>query len=165
MVFKEQELLSALQDYPESMSLEQLRLVCHISKRKAAELVSSGRIKGHKTGPYTAAYKIPKSEVIRYILTLGDKADYVLNHGHPKIAGCQLIVENNEIDPLVKYYTRFFKHLPDVLTTESTSELLGYSTHTVIKWISEGYLESVMVVFHFTQKTGGTEYDRKHEKP
>ena len=145
MFFKEQELLSAVEKYPDIMSLEQVRLFIHISKRKAVELISSGRIQGYKTGPYTNRYNIPKKEVIRYLLTLGDKADYVLNHGHPKIAGCQLVAKANEIDSLASYYKQYFIKLPDVMTTSAVSELLGYSKHAVLKWIKEEYLEVVMV--------------------
>ena len=55
---KKYELL--LEKYPETLSLEQLYQICHISKRKAKWLLDNNVIPCRDTGKQTRRYKISK---------------------------------------------------------------------------------------------------------
>ena len=54
-------------NYPPILSLEQVRCILHISKRKAAWLLQNGHIKCTIGEKKTRQYSVPRSELIKYI--------------------------------------------------------------------------------------------------
>ena len=56
-----------LKNLPEIITKEQLRKVCHISKRTALFLLKRGLIPNENTGKKTRCYRIKKSDVIKYL--------------------------------------------------------------------------------------------------
>ncbi len=55
-------------DYPDIVSVKQLQTMLGISRHTAYDLLTEGEIRGIKIGN---AYKIPKINVIRYVLENG----------------------------------------------------------------------------------------------
>ena len=56
-----------LKDYPTVMSLDQMRIVCHMSKKTARLLLQNGYIPHTNTGKKTHTYLIAKSAIINYL--------------------------------------------------------------------------------------------------
>lgn len=56
-----------LKDYPEHMSKEQMRLICHISKKSARLLLQTGLIPCVNNGKKTRNYQIATVDVIEYL--------------------------------------------------------------------------------------------------
>jgi len=72
--FPEELMLSRYERYrrqveacPEVMTKEQFRIACHISKRKAKELLDNGVVPCKITGNKTWKYRIRKSDVLSYL--------------------------------------------------------------------------------------------------
>lgn len=57
---------------PEVMTKEQFRIACHISKRKAKELLDNGVVPCEITGNKTWKYRIKKSDVLGYLERVRD---------------------------------------------------------------------------------------------
>ena len=55
-------------NYPKILSLDQVRTILRISKRKAAWLLQNGYIKCHTREKKTRQYAVPRSELIKYIV-------------------------------------------------------------------------------------------------
>ena len=56
-----------LKDYPDIISLDQMRIVCHMSKKTARLLLQNGYIPHTNTGKKTHTYLIAKTAVINYL--------------------------------------------------------------------------------------------------
>lgn len=52
---------------PDLMTKEQFRIACHISKRKARELLVSGIVPCQMTGKKTWKYRIRKTDAMEYL--------------------------------------------------------------------------------------------------
>ena len=72
--FPEELMLSRYERYrrqveacPEVMTKEQFHIACHISKRKAKELLDNGVVPCEITGNKTWKYRIRKSDVLSYL--------------------------------------------------------------------------------------------------
>lgn len=55
-------------DYPEKIGLEQMRVICHISKKTARYLLTSGLVPCIDTGKKTRQYIINTKDVITYLI-------------------------------------------------------------------------------------------------
>lgn len=69
-------------EFPETISMDQLYRICHISKRKAHWLLENGIIPCRDSGKHTRRFSIPLEEVIRF-LELRDAGvlEEVIPHG------------------------------------------------------------------------------------
>ena len=54
-------------NYPEKIGLEQMRVICHISKKTARYLLTSGLVPSINTGKKTRQYIINTKDVIAYL--------------------------------------------------------------------------------------------------
>ena len=54
-------------NYPEKIGLEQMRVICHISKKTARYLLTSGLVPCIDTGKKTRQYIINTKDVITYL--------------------------------------------------------------------------------------------------
>lgn len=60
-----EEYFDQFREYPDIMGLGEMQQMLSISRKTAKELLTSGQICFFKSGQY---YKIPKNEIIRFIL-------------------------------------------------------------------------------------------------
>lgn len=135
-------------EYPATISQDQLYRICHISKRKATWLLLNGYIPCKDTGKKTRRFTIQITDVISYLSNLeADPQSFATPIGifsndsksYKKKAVCDLI------DP-VRFTTKLKKewqHEPDVFTTKQVSVLLGYSTSTIGTWVSKNHLKAI----------------------
>lgn len=136
------------------MSLEQFRTACHISKRKASELIRQGKVHGDKTGPFTCCYRVPKAGVVQYLILLEENPEKRNNGCRELISGKQFEIPLNMQPKLTCYYITVLSLWPDAMPVKDVAECLGYLSLTVRKWISEEFLSPVKVgTRHFILKT------------
>jgi len=106
------------------MSLDQMRIVCHISKKTARLLLHNGYIPHTNTGKKTHTYLIAKDAVINY-LTERENAPRIYSK--------------------TKTHTVIFSALeeyPDVLDVYQAAALAGVAIKTVSAWARMNHFES-----------------------
>lgn len=139
--------LDELANYGNTLTKEQLRIVCHISKRKATYLLQSGLIPCINTGKKTHTYIVAKSAVAFYLRDREENpqkyhfcSSETTNKNRSKtavrLAGPIRIDEKR----MRAYYKDKLSAFPDVLTTTQVKLLTGYGENTVRAWIEKGEL-------------------------
>ena len=135
-----------LEEYPPTISMDQLYKICHISKRKAKWLLENGVIPCKDSGKKTRRFAIKIKDVINFLKM--QEAGKLKNLPPPGIFASK---SPSKKTSYVKVTPSAFSILlkgqwklnPDALSTEQVSELLGYTTTTVTKWIKTGKLKAV----------------------
>lgn len=135
-----------LEEYPPTISMDQLCKICHISKRKAKWLLEYGVIPCKDSGKKTRRFTIKTMDVIKFL----EKQEAGKIKNMPPL-GIFASKKPNRKTNYVKASPSSFADLlkeqwllkPDALNTEQASELLGYTTTTVAKWIKTGKLKAV----------------------
>lgn len=56
-----------LEQYPQKLNLVQVRIILHISKRKASWMLNNGYIKCTNNGKKTKQFSVDKDDLIEYI--------------------------------------------------------------------------------------------------
>ncbi len=118
-------------EFPETISGEQLRKILHISKRKCAWLLHSGAIPCTDSYQKTRRYAVKLDDVIEYIIRSENAAEKVQPQRPPECFREQL----NDM----------WSDVPDVLTITEVSAITGYTPNAVNRWIVKGSLSSVIV--------------------
>ena len=113
-----------LKDYPAVMSLDQMRIVCHMSKKTARLLLHNGFIPHTNTGKKTHTYLIAKSAIINY---LTERENTPKKHTKSK-------THSIIFSTLDEY--------PDVLDVYQAAAIAGVATKTVTTWARKNHFES-----------------------
>ncbi|MGN8897444.1 helix-turn-helix domain-containing protein [Flavonifractor sp. HCP28S3_F3] len=134
-------------EFPETISMDQLYRICHISKRKAHWLLENGIIPCRDSGKHTRRFSISLEEVIRF-LELRDAGvlEEVIPHGAFSGGSSRPVCPaRRELDEerLCAYLLECWQDWPDMLTTRQTAELCGYSLTTLNRWWSRGQVKGV----------------------
>lgn len=135
-----------LKEYPETISMDQLYKICHISKRKGKWLLEHGVIPCRDSGKKTRRFTIKIKDVIKFLEM--QEAGKLKNLPPPGIFASQSpIKKTNYVKVNPSAFSALLKGQwklkPDALNTEQVSELLGYTTTTITKWIKTGWLKAV----------------------
>jgi len=125
-----------LKNYPDIMSLDQMRIVCHMSKKTARLLLLNGYIPHTNTGKKTHTYKIAKSAVVKYLIERENKPkSFTLPGGsyakskHTQTK-CRTVVHSTS------------EEYPDVLDVYQAAALAGVAIKTVSIWARKNYFIS-----------------------
>ena len=131
-------------NYPEILSLDQVRSILHISKRKAAWLLQNGHIKCHIGEKKTRQYAVPRSELIKYIVKCSEGKAPSIPYGifsTQKIPSprkqramqiCQTTITN-----LKNEFRAEWSKSPTVLTTTQAAKLVGCSNALINSWMKK----------------------------
>ena len=129
-------------NYPPILSLEQVRCILHISKRKAAWLLQNGHIGCTIGEKKTRQYSVPRSELITYIEKCSEGKAPSIPYGifstqkipsprkEKAIKISQTTITNLKIELRAKW-----SKSPTVLTTTQAAKLVGCSNATINKWM------------------------------
>jgi len=113
-----------LKNYPDIMSLEQMRTICHISKKTARLLLQNGYIPHTNTGKKTYTYLIAKTAVIHYLTKrMNTPKKYSKTKTHSVVFAT-----------LDEY--------PDVLDVYQAAALAGVAIKTITTWARKNHFES-----------------------
>ena len=128
--------------YGDIMTMEQMRIVCHISKRKAAYLLQKGLVPCINTGKKTHTYIIKKRDVKQYLLERDVYPDKYL-FSSSKTPRKPVLMINDLIpeESMRKYYAAKISDYPDLLITEQICDFTGYGKEAVYCWIRKGELK------------------------
>jgi predicted site-specific integrase-resolvase len=118
------------------MSLDQMRTVCHISKKTARLLLQNGYIPYTNTGKKTHTYLIPKYAVINY---LTERENTPKNFVLP--VGCYAKSKYTQKKAKSAMYSTLEEY-PDVLDVYQAAALAGVAIKTISVWARKNYFES-----------------------
>ena len=131
-------------NYPPILSLEQVRCILHISKRKAAWLLQKGHIGCTIGEKKTRQYSVPRSELIKYIEKCSEGYAPSIPYGifstqkgpsprkEKAVRICQTTVTDLKIQIRAEW-----SESPTVLTTTEAAKLVGCSNSLITSWMKE----------------------------
>ena len=141
-----------LEQYPEIMNKEQLRKVCHISKRTAHYLLQFNLIPHVCTGKKTRCYAIKKRDVIDFMINREiNPSRYIVptswyKYGNEDVKPYKIRIQPplpNDPQKTRRYYESKLASYPDVIDVSSIVEFTGYNRHTGCEWIRFGKLRAL----------------------
>ena len=144
-----------LTPYPDLMSRNDFRIVCHIGTRTSLYLLQSGLVPCKNNGKKARCYKIAKKDVAEYLYRReSDPMRYTPPSGwyynypkHKKPAASlerKLNYTGEERLLAKEWYEQQLANYPDVLTVAQVCEVTGYQRHTILKWCSKGLLKTIL---------------------
>ena len=139
------------EQYPEHISLEQLRLICRISKRSACYLLENGIIPAIDTGRTTWRWQIAIEDVIDY-LRLREKSgsmiptEAVNSRKNKKYAtgsrnSFAKIVTSGQEQMVANYFAHLCADYGDVLTVYDIADITGLHKNSLLKLLKAGHLK------------------------
>ena len=140
--------------YPDILTLENVRCILHISKRKTAWMLQNGVIRCETSGKQTRQYRVTIDDLFDYLDRV-DKADpsVVLPHGiFTTKTERKLVYEKKAPHPITleKPPEDFRAWLEDewyaesnLLLSQDIGRITGYDRHTVQRWLQEKKIRSV----------------------
>lgn len=124
---------------PDFISKEQMRIICHISKKTARLLLQNGLVPCTVSNKKTHTYKIAKRDIAEYLEQRDATPEkYILPEGSYARAptsrtGC---CTKASVD------FSLFKEYPDVLSVTQAAALSGVSPSTVRAWVTKKHLKA-----------------------
>jgi len=140
-----QEILS---QYPKYVSKEQMRIICHISKRKARYLLQSGLVPCENSGKLTRNYKIKTADVVKYLQDreeLPEKYKYEQSSSNTRYIYSKLAELGTDIESLSAYYEELFKDYPDIVTVADIAQMTGFTRGSVTGWLKDKKIKSFKI--------------------
>ena len=141
-----------LKQYPEIMNKEQLRKVCHISKRTAHYLLQFNLIPHVCTGKKTRCYAIKKRDIIDFMINREiNPSRYIVptswyKYGNEDVKPYRIRIQPplpNDPQKTRRYYESKLADYPDVIDVTAIVDFTGYNRHTVCEWIRFGKLRAL----------------------
>ena len=141
-------------NYPEKIGLEQMRVICHISKKTARYLLTSGLVPCIDTGKKTRQYIINTKDVITYLkkrqyqpekfsAPTGYYSASWNKGGKPKTLTLREWANLDTAKSRKKFQdflTLKMQPYSDVLSVAEASQLTGYHHNTLTNWCHNGYI-------------------------
>ncbi len=138
-------------NYPKVLSLESIRCILHISKRKAKWMLENGIIKCENNGKKTRQYKVTVDDLLEYLdkLEQGDpsvmtpvgKFNAKQPKGHrPPIIPILMTLPPDDFRLWLE--DEWYKE-PDLLRISEISRLTGYHENTIQRWIRDKRIRAV----------------------
>ena len=137
--------------YPDYISLDQLRQICHIAKRSAVYLINNGIIPAIDTGKRTWRYQIAIDEVIRYLrrreqwgsmIPLGAVSSRPAKTINPRTSLSYVMMLGDEGE-VYNYFEQLYADTGDIFTVPEIIVLTGLSHRTVLLMLKNGDIKSI----------------------
>jgi hypothetical protein len=132
---------------PDKLSLEDFRVVCHISKRTARYYLQSGLVICENNGKKTHCYIIQKRDLIAALKEFEEhpckfyipKEFYNGGKYHKGKMHILTYLPDDDIkSPVTKaYYEKKMEDLPDLLCSAQIADITGYDQKTIRTWCVE----------------------------
>jgi hypothetical protein len=138
------------EQYPETISLDQLYRICSISKRSASYLIRHGVIPAEDTGRKTWRYRIALEDVIAY-LNKRDRIGSMIplgavssrrGRGGLRVNTADLLTGDN-VKALAAYFAYIYADYPDVLTISEITEMTGLCSRTIFQMLKTNALQAM----------------------
>ena len=145
-----------LTPYPDPMSRNDFRIVCHIGTRTSLYLLQSGLVPCKNNGKKTRCYKIAKKDVAEYLYSReSDPMRYTPPSGwyynypkHKKPAASlerKLNYTGEERLLAKEWYEQQLANYPDVLTVAQVCEVTPHHSEMVQQGLAENHLTDTQV--------------------
>ena len=134
---------------PDEISLEDLRIVCHLSKSTARYYLQSGLIHCEHNGKKTHCYSIKKSDLITALknyetsphkFAIPGKVNAGKKRPKTSFSITQLPGREIESKTAKSFYQNKLAQFPDLIYAEQAAEVTGYTKKTVIRWCNKGHV-------------------------
>ena len=125
---------------PDILTKEQVRLLCHCSKRTALYYLKSGKLPCIYSGKKTRCYKIRKEDLMAFVEDLENHPEfYTVPEGWYGGSGGMIRRQYSSAvkidgEDLHEYYRFLLKEYPDVLEVKKVSEITGYGIPVISRW-------------------------------
>lgn len=139
--------LDEIQKLPNTFSLWDLCLVCHISKRNARYYLQSGLIPCTTTGKKTRCYIIRKEDLLA---VLRDYEQHPMRYQTPRNGGKNSVSKGSAYHPVTylswqdmsspvvpEYFQNKLSCYPDLLNKDQVSMVTGYNGNTISGWCAQ----------------------------
>lgn len=127
-------------NYPEYINKEQMRLICHISKKTARFLLQSGLVPCINNGKKTRNYQIATADVIEYLKRREVTPEkYILPKDEYTRVSAISIPDCRDVSPID---FSLFEEYPDVLSIGHAAELSRATPNTIKEWIEKKYFRA-----------------------
>ena len=141
-------------NYPEKIGLEQMRVICHISKKTARYLLTSGLVPCMDTGKKTRQYIINTKDVITYLKKRQSQPEKFSaptgyysaswnKGGKPKTLTLREWANLDTAKSRKKFQdflTLKMQPCSDVMSVAEASRFTGYHHNTLTNWCHNGYI-------------------------
>ncbi len=140
------------ENLPETLSMEQIRIICHISKLTARFYVKSGLLKNTNSGKKTRCYSVSREDFLQFIeeykqdpIRFQPPPEWYRENGKtsPK-RWRKPVLGHAETYCKHLYYTNLLQTYPDLLTIEHLTQITGYSRTALQKWIRCDKIKALM---------------------
>lgn len=141
-------------EYPEPITIGQMRIICKISLRSAKYLLDQGIVEARISDKKSWKYQISIESVIEYliaretkgsmipkgILTSRKRKDGYTLRADFKICGMQ----GQDDQPIIReYFEYIFSDYPEILTRQDVSNMIGFHRSTILKHIRAKQIEEL----------------------
>lgn len=134
------------EQYPETISMDQLYCMCHISKRKARWLLENGVILCEDSGKRPRRFRVRLEDVITFLeqrdtgllqeeIPVGIFSSRALSSAQPR--------QTLDSGALCAFLLERWVDAPDMLTAQQAASLCGYVPATLNSWIGKGLVKAV----------------------
>ena len=131
---------------PDILAKEQVRLLCHCSKRTALYYLKSGKLPCIYSGKKTRCYKIRKEDLMAFIEDRENHPEFYAVpegwYGTHYVARLSKELPEDTLRQMHGYYEKLLRKYPDVVTVKDVVTLTGYTLTTVHNWCSCGSLKA-----------------------
>jgi len=132
------------EEYPKTISMEQLYRICHISKRKALWLLEHGVIPCEDSGKQTRRFRILLEDAIDFLNKRdAGELDAVIPHGTFSSGSHSEPYTYLDSESLFSLLIEGWQNAPDMLTAKQAEVLCGYGTTTMNRWLQLGHVRGV----------------------
>lgn len=133
-------------EVPETLSLEQIRKLIHVSKRVAKTLLDT-EIPCIKKAKTTHKYYVDKQDLIDY---LGTHSGTHYQNSVTKKRCCYTRLFTSDIPSFFKrrmafYFTSEFADYPELIRIRDVAKMIGYSKEQIGEWVNEGMIRFVVI--------------------
>lgn len=128
--------------YPPTISADQFRQICHISKRKATWLLENGIVPCKDSGKKTRRFTINIEDVIRYLQARENDPDSVITP-HGQFSSGPKRRSSIPIKQLETHLKTYWALRSDTLTIQEIRRMTGYSERLIGEWVGSGRLVAV----------------------
>ncbi len=134
------------QQYPETISMDQLYRICHISKRKAKWLLENGVIPCKDSGKQTRRFQIRLDDVIIFLerreagLLQEDIPTGLFSSGDRTLEQPRQTLDS---EALCAFLLERWADAPDMLTVPQAASLCGYGASAINRWVRDGLVDGV----------------------
>lgn len=132
-------------EYGEFISKEQMREICHLSKRSCTLLLVNSAIPCTVYQKKTHKFIVKRDDIIEF-LKKNDRRDIRVMCRSFKLESEHFKLDEETRHYLREYYEEQFSYLPEVVPTYIIAQITGYSKGAVDKWCSDEIIDSMIIM-------------------